>query len=340
MSKQEKSISQNRDFKGIWFPASLYLNTELTWNEKVVMLEINSLCKHGKSCFRTNTYWSKFLGVSERTVTNILSNLANNGYIERNYTYVKDSKQIENRYLSLTPKAIKLIDDIPDYIIKALYEHSNCDTPLTQISIPSSQKNEYPPHSNCEDNNTIYNNTLNNNTDSNDTNNIDLLNIFNTNEYKESKGLYMLNKGNFSEEKSVTPTADIMEMKPILIPKNAPLVDKVTAICNRYTSVNNINVVGYVDTIVEIINYYYEIYQKISPEHSTHPILTTDRLIQVVHRLLKYRLYLDTKIMKPVIDQHFMTEYQNCDYNILHFVSGDIILHRIQETFDDYSYEG
>ena len=33
-----------------------------------------------------------------------------------------------------------------------------------------------------------------------------------------------------------------------------------------------------------------------------------------------------------VVDQHFQTDYDDCDYNILHFISGDIMLNRMYEV--------
>ena len=34
----------------------------------------------------------------------------------------------------------------------------------------------------------------------------------------------------------------------------------------------------------------------------------------------------------PMIDQHFKTPYKDCDFNILHFISGDIMKNRLYET--------
>jgi len=42
--------------------------------------------------------------------------------------------------------------------------------------------------------------------------------------------------------------------------------------------------------------------------------------------------FYDTEVeIEKIIDKHFVTEYENCDYNILHFVNGDIIKHRFYE---------
>lgn len=171
----------------------------------------------------------------------------------------------------------------------------------------------------------------NNNTELNNIN-ISSVSIESNESINKEKGLNMLDKGNFSEEKSVTPAAEQSAVKPVLVPKNALLKDKVSVICNKY---------GYkhhVDNITRDIEYYMDIYRKINADEP-HPTLTPTKLCDVVNGLAKNSEYLDFDIMKNVIDQHFKTTYKgSCDYNILHFVSGDVILHRVQEVYDDYSF--
>jgi len=45
------------------------------------------------------------------------------------------------------------------------------------------------------------------------------------------------------------------------------------------------------------------------------------------------------KQFKRIVDQHFKTEYKNCDYNINHFVSGKIMLNRYYEIERDEDQE-
>lgn len=70
-----------RDFKGIWIPKELYLNTELSWTEKILLIEIDSLdSKQG--CFASNKYLAKFVNINEGRCANIISELRKKGYIE------------------------------------------------------------------------------------------------------------------------------------------------------------------------------------------------------------------------------------------------------------------
>lgn len=72
----------NRKFTGMWIPKWLYLNIELSWAEKILLLEINSLdIDPDKGCFATNEYLAKFLGVSETRVAHMLTDLKKAGWV-------------------------------------------------------------------------------------------------------------------------------------------------------------------------------------------------------------------------------------------------------------------
>jgi len=71
----------NRQFKGVWIPKEIYLHDQLSWTEKILLIEIQSL-QDGKGCWASNQYLAEFLGVSEKTVANALSRLKGLGCIE------------------------------------------------------------------------------------------------------------------------------------------------------------------------------------------------------------------------------------------------------------------
>lgn len=72
-----------RQFKGIWVPAEIWEDTNLTWNEKVVLMEIDSFTAAGKNCFISDEYIGNLVGVSERTGRRILSKLIELGYVKK-----------------------------------------------------------------------------------------------------------------------------------------------------------------------------------------------------------------------------------------------------------------
>lgn len=70
-----------RQTKGIWIPIEIWENKELTWNEKILFLEIDSFTSKDKDCFFSNEYIAKLLGVTENSANRILSSLISKGYV-------------------------------------------------------------------------------------------------------------------------------------------------------------------------------------------------------------------------------------------------------------------
>jgi hypothetical protein len=86
--------------------------------------------------------------------------------------------------------------------------------------------------------------------------------------------------------------------------------------------------------IIEAIEYYLNKYEECTGK--VHPNLKPSQWQNVSTNILIFDR--ETKFeditleqIEPVIDRHFATKYDNCDYNILHFVSGDIIRNRVYE---------
>lgn len=73
-----------REFKGVWIPASIWLSEDLDTVEKVIYAEIDSLDNEKKGgCFASNEYFEKFCNVSERKVTQSIAHLKDLGLIEQ-----------------------------------------------------------------------------------------------------------------------------------------------------------------------------------------------------------------------------------------------------------------
>ena len=74
----------NRDFKGVWIPKELYLNTDLSWSEKLLLIEIDSLDNDkDRGCYASNQWFAEFLNLKNpQTVGNMISKLRKEGYIE------------------------------------------------------------------------------------------------------------------------------------------------------------------------------------------------------------------------------------------------------------------
>ena len=64
----------NRDFKGVWIPKEIYLNQDLSWSEKILLIEIHSL-ENEEGCFASNEYLASFLMCSVKTIEAMLTKL-------------------------------------------------------------------------------------------------------------------------------------------------------------------------------------------------------------------------------------------------------------------------
>lgn len=72
-----------RIVKGIWIPIEIWEAEDLSWNEKIILMEIDSFTSQGKDCYISDEYIASKVGVSERSARAMLSNLIHKGYIIR-----------------------------------------------------------------------------------------------------------------------------------------------------------------------------------------------------------------------------------------------------------------
>ena len=70
-----------RQAKGIWVPIKIWEDKNLTWNEKILFLEIDSFTSQDMDCFISNEYISQLLGITENSASRVLSSLISKGYV-------------------------------------------------------------------------------------------------------------------------------------------------------------------------------------------------------------------------------------------------------------------
>jgi hypothetical protein len=88
-----------RDFKGVWIPKEVWLDVNLTWMEKLLLVEIDSLDKE-KGCFASNKYFAEFFQLSPSRISELVSQLVSKGYVTTFLLY--DGKQVKQRILTPT----------------------------------------------------------------------------------------------------------------------------------------------------------------------------------------------------------------------------------------------
>ena len=72
-----------RQIKGIFIPIEIWENKELSWNEKILLMEIDSFTSKDLPCYFSNEYIAELLGVKENTASIILSKLIKKGYVRK-----------------------------------------------------------------------------------------------------------------------------------------------------------------------------------------------------------------------------------------------------------------
>jgi DNA-binding MarR family transcriptional regulator len=70
-----------RLIKGIWIPIEIWQDKSLSWNEKILLMEIDSFTSKGHECYISNEYIADLLGVTERSASRLLSHLLESGLI-------------------------------------------------------------------------------------------------------------------------------------------------------------------------------------------------------------------------------------------------------------------
>lgn len=289
-------VPKERNFKGVWIPAKLYLSGIFSPNEKFVLLEIYSLSKKN-GCYATNKHFADFIGLKENTIQKMMLEFEKAGYIKRIFEYKENSKEIKNRIIILTQKFL-------DEFINEKSEDENED-PHGKKSMGGMEKNPEGDGFKLGDKyNNISNPCLSNP-------------FFSPTELNS-----------FSKEKAPSPVglnSSISKRNK----KGGAETDKWIAIkthievcMERYDyekdSLETIEV-------VEIVKAYYEKYKEMVGK--PHPRLNDKVMMFVVGQCLKEVCgeVLDVQTYRDLIDFHFKTEYrEGTDWTIQHFMSGDI----------------
>lgn len=79
--KGNKNMNDNRDFKGVWIPKEVWLDTRLNALDKVILMEIDSLDQGEKGCYASNEHLAEFCQCSKTKVSTAISKLIECGYL-------------------------------------------------------------------------------------------------------------------------------------------------------------------------------------------------------------------------------------------------------------------
>src|SRR5690606_32439738 len=86
----------------VWIPREIWLSRELTLQEKVFLVEIDSL-DNEQGCYASNKYFADFFKLSKGRCSQIISSLESKGFITTTNIYAAD-KTIEKRIIKVVNK--------------------------------------------------------------------------------------------------------------------------------------------------------------------------------------------------------------------------------------------
>lgn len=88
-------------------PANVRYDKNLKDKAKLLYGEITALCNKEGVCWAKNEYFADLYDVTKTTVSTLIKNLIDNGYIKSKLIYKEGTKEILNRYLSIVKDPIK-----------------------------------------------------------------------------------------------------------------------------------------------------------------------------------------------------------------------------------------
>lgn len=132
-----------RDFKGIWIPKETWLSKDLTLQEKVFLVEIDSL-DNEEGCFANNSYFSDFFELSKTRVSLVIKSLVDKGYITSTLIYKEGSKEILKRVIKVCYRGyITKVKEPTQEKLKDNNTSNNTINNTSNISIPYSEIIDY-----------------------------------------------------------------------------------------------------------------------------------------------------------------------------------------------------
>lgn len=137
-----------RNFKGVWIPSSIWLDKDLTLQEKAFLTEIDSL-DNNEGCFATNSYFSDFFVLSKNRCSEVIKSLEIKEKIK--IIYIRNNKCIQKRIIKLSE------DSKREFHISE--EVRNVEGGIRDIEEGYSENRQ--GYSEKGEDNNIYNNTIN-----------------------------------------------------------------------------------------------------------------------------------------------------------------------------------
>jgi hypothetical protein len=97
----------DRAFKGVWICAAVWTNPDLSWIEKALLAEIDSLVRDEAPCYASNDHLAKRIGVSVSRTNDMLARLQKAGFLIRVQYDGRTTHRVVNSEYSSNPETAK-----------------------------------------------------------------------------------------------------------------------------------------------------------------------------------------------------------------------------------------
>lgn len=143
-------MSENPNYYAI-LTAEVRYDKKLSPNAKLLYAEITALCGKDGKCWAKNSYFAELYEVSKKSISRWVNELVENGYIKSKIIYKKNTKEIENRYLTLSNGTDKNVNTYGQKYTEGM--DKNVDTPMDKKVIDNNTRLEYYKENNKEESN-------------------------------------------------------------------------------------------------------------------------------------------------------------------------------------------
>ena len=121
-------MNDNRDFKGVWIPKEVWLDTRLNALDKVILMEIDSLDQGENGCYASNEHLANFCQCSKTKVSTAISKL-----IECGYVYIQNfdgrKRELKSRLSNSERQSLKICNaDIQNLKESNTYRNTDNNT--------------------------------------------------------------------------------------------------------------------------------------------------------------------------------------------------------------------
>ena len=107
-----------RQIKGIWIPIEVWTDKSLSWNEKILLMEIDSYTSNYRDCFMSDEFIGDLLGIHPKSANRVLCSLKEKGLIEKTRfdgrkRYIKSTLCYSRGNTCVTPDSTQVLPLVP-----------------------------------------------------------------------------------------------------------------------------------------------------------------------------------------------------------------------------------